>query len=266
MAEQPAIFAEAEAIARQLGDAVLLSQVLQNRVHNEIAASRLDLANALADEALHWAGAAGDDWEIAEASRGKAIAASNIADLRERVDTAAALLTNVGNVHGLAALLTAAAYSALCLGSEQDAADYAARATPTARSSDDPYADMINSGNLGLAALLTGELDTASQAFREELALCREMVILPVAFEGLRGLAAVAAVNGDDARVATLVGAAHTHRYDWPEDPLDARLDRAFFEPARTRYGTDAWNAHADQGGALSFENAIAYALEEPPV
>jgi predicted ATPase len=266
MAEQPAIFAAAEAIARQLGDPALLSQVLQSRVHHETDASRLDLADAVADDALRWATASGDDWEIAEASRGKAIAASSLADLRERVDTAAALLTKVGNVHELAGLLTAAAYSALCLGSEQDAAGYAARATPITRALDNPYAQMINSGNLGLAALLTGEPDTAAQAFREELELCHEMVILPVAFEGLRGLAAVAAVNGDDARAATLVGAAAAHRYDYPEDPLEARLDGAFFEPARTRYGIDAWNADTRRGGALSFDDAIAYALDEPSV
>ena len=120
---------------------------------------------------------------------------------------------------------------------------------------------MINSGNLGLAALLTGETDTASHAFREELALCREMVVRPVAFEGLRGLAAVAVVHGDDERAATLVGAADAHRYDKAEDPVEARLDGAFFEPARTRYGTDAWNAAAREGSALSFEDAIAYAL-----
>ena len=137
-------------------------------------------------------------WEIAEASRGKAIAASSIADLRERVDTAAALLADVGNVHQLASLLTGAAYAALCLGSDRDATDFAARATPIARALDDPFARMINSGNLGLAALLTGETDTASHAFREELTLCRDMVVRPVVFEGLRGLAAVAVVHGDD--------------------------------------------------------------------
>ena len=123
---------------------------------------------------------------------------------------------------------------------------------------------MINSGNLGLAALLTGETDTASHAFREELTLCRDMVVRPVAFEGLRGLAAVAVVHGDDERAATLVGAADAHRYDQPEDPVEARLDATFFEPARTRCGTDAWNAAAREGSALSFEDAIAYALEEP--
>jgi hypothetical protein len=265
-AEQPAVLAAAEAIARRLADPVILTQALQIRVYHEIGAERLDVAHVLADEALDWAIAAGNDWEIAEASRGKAIAASTIADLRESVETAASLLADVGNIHELANLLTDAAYAALCLGSEPDATDFAARATPIARALDSRYVRMINSGNRGLAALLTGETDTASHAFREELTLCREMVVRPLAFEGLRGLAAIAVVNGDAKRAATLVGAADAHRYGAPEDPVEARLDGAFFEPARTRYGTHAWNAAAGEGRALSFEDAIAYALDEAPV
>jgi hypothetical protein len=42
----------------------------------------------------------------------------------------------------------------------------------------------------------------APQAFREELKLCRAMVVRPVVFEGLRGLAAVAVVYGDAKRAA----------------------------------------------------------------
>jgi len=264
-AEQPAVVATVEAIARRLGDPVILSQALQLRVDHELNAERLDVADARADEALHWARAAGDEWEIAEASWGKAIAASSIADLRQRVDTAASLLSEVGNVHQLADLLSSAAYAALCLGSERDAADFAARATPLARALDGGSARMINSGNLGLAALLTGETDTASRAFREELTLCRNMVIRPLVFEGLRGLAAVAVVEGGAKRAATLVGAAGAHRYDNPEDPVQARLDEEFFEPARTGCGTDAWDAAVREGAALSFKDAIAYALEETP-
>ncbi|WP_053226307.1 BTAD domain-containing putative transcriptional regulator [Solirubrobacter soli] len=265
MAEQPATLAAAEAAARLAGDPVLLSQVLQSRVHHETDSSRPEIANAFADEALSWARLAGDDWELAEASRAKAIASPDVAELRRRVDAAAALLTAVGNVQELAGLFSGASYSALCLGSDRDAAEYAARAISTERALDDPYGHMIDCGNLGLAALLTGEPDTASRAFREELALCREMVIRPVVFEGLRGLAAVAVVHGDDARAATLVGAADVHRYAWPEDPIEARLDRAFFDGARTRCGADAWNAATHQGGTLSFEDAIAYALGEVP-
>jgi hypothetical protein len=243
---------------------VTLSKALQLRVDLETNADRLDVADAVADEALRWATAADDEWEIAEASRGKAIAASSIADLRERVETAAELLTDVGNVRQLANLLTSAAYAALCLGSERDATDLAARAAPITRALDSLFVRMINSGNLGLAALLTGETDTALHAFREELTLCRETVVRPVVFEGLRGLAAVAVVHGDDKRAATLVGAADAHRYEQPQDPVEARLDETFFEPARARYGTDAWNAAAREGSALSFEDAIAYALQEP--
>jgi hypothetical protein len=123
---------------------------------------------------------------------------------------------------------------------------------------------MAISGNRGLAALLIGETDAASHAFREELTLGRDMVVRSVLFEGLRGLAAVAVVHGADTRAATLVGAARAHRYDKPEDSVEARLDETFFTPARTRCGTAKWDAAAREGSALSFEGAIAYALDEP--
>jgi hypothetical protein len=71
-------------------------------------------------------------------------------------------------------------------------------------------------------------------------------------------------LRGRYGRAATLVGAADAHRYDQSEDAVEARLDRTFFAPARRRCGTDAWNAAAREGRAFSFEDAIAYALEEP--
>jgi hypothetical protein len=71
--------------------------------------------------------------------------------------------------------------------------------------------------------------------------------------------------HGDAKRAATLVGAADAHRSGVPEDRVEARLEEAFFEPARGRCGADAWNAGAREGNALSFEDAIAYALEEAP-
>jgi hypothetical protein len=69
------------------------------------------------------------------------------------------------------------------------------------------------------------------------------------------------ALRGDDDRAARLLGAAAEHRYGQPKDPVDA----TFFEPARTRRGADEWDAAAREGSALSFEDAIAYALQEPP-
>ena len=188
-----------------------------------------------------------------------------IAELRKRVDRAAALLDEAGNVYQLADLLAGvAAYGALCMGSDQDAhASSSAARSRWRGNSTIPSIWMILQGNLGLAALLTGDTDAARDAFRQELALCRELVARPIAWEGLRGLAAVAAVGGDAKRAALLVGAAAAHSYEQQQDVVDARLDKDVFGPACIRCGTDAWDAAARDGGTLSFEDAIAYALEE---
>jgi predicted ATPase len=263
--EQPAILAEAETTARGLADPLVLSHALQVRASYESGSAGLDLADTLANEALDLATAAGDDWEIAMATYARAISAPEITGLRARVEHAAALLDDVGNVYHLADLLSAATYAALCMGGDRDAKDYVARATPTTRGLDNPFLWMLLQGNSGLAALLTGDTDAARQAFREELTLCRDLVFLPFASEGLAGLAAVSTVHGDDDRAARLLGAAAQHRYGQPKDPVDARLDATFFEPARTRRGADEWDAAAREGSALSFEDAIAYALQEPP-
>jgi predicted ATPase/DNA-binding SARP family transcriptional activator len=265
--ELDAVIAEAEGIARQLGDPVTLSQTLQLRVDHETGASgagRLDVADALADEALQWARAADDRWEIAEALRVKARAASSIGPLRERTDRAAAQLEAAGNIRQLVNLLISAPYGALCLSSDRDARELLDRALPVTRELGDPLTWAIVRGNLGLATLLTGDTDTALHAFRDELRLCRELVVLPMACEGLQGLAAIAAAGGDDQRAARLAGAAAEHRYGTPEDSVDIRLRAAFLEPARRRYGADAWDAASRQGATLSFEEAIADALQEP--
>jgi predicted ATPase/class 3 adenylate cyclase len=145
-AEQGAAFAEAEAIARELGDPVILSQALQTRADYEAGGGRYDVADALADEALSWARSAGDKWEIACASRAKARGAATAAELRERVDRAASLLDAVGNIFQLADLLTSAAYGALNEGSDRDARDFVERAIPVVRELDSPFMWMILQG------------------------------------------------------------------------------------------------------------------------
>ena len=168
-AEQPAALFDAEAIARQSGDPVILSQALQTRADLAAIVGRLDVADALADEALRCAEAADDEWEIASSSYVKAMAASTIAELRERVDRAATLLDEAGNVWLLADLLGSAAYLALEVGSDHDAKQFLHRMLPIARKLAHPYLWMMFRGNFGLAALLTGDSDAARHAFREEL-------------------------------------------------------------------------------------------------
>jgi predicted ATPase/DNA-binding SARP family transcriptional activator len=263
-AEQSTVMVEAESVARRLGDPTILSQALQARADQEAMAGRTHSCEAFADEALQWARTADDTWEIANASYDKAIVASTIPELRTRVDWAAALMDEAGNVSRLARLLSSAAYSALRLGDAHVARRFIERATPITRKLDDPFQCMMLQLNLGFAALLTGDTDAAENALREELSLGREMALLYVA-DGLIGLAAVAAIRDDMHRAARLTGAAAAHRYGEPQDPVEARLHTTLFEPARTRCGTHAWDAAVRDGATLSLKDAIAYALEEPP-
>jgi len=262
--EHPAVTAEAEAIARRLADPLLLSEVLELRaVHETGHLGRLDVAETLADEALRWASAAGDDWAIAKAAAARAMAAPSTAELRERVERAGLLLDRAGNVLDLADLFATAGYAALARGSDRDAVAFVGRAIPLAEQLDAPFLWMLVHGNAALVALLTGDIDTARHGFREELRLCRDLVALPFAHEALQGLAAVATVDGDVHRAARLSGAAAAHRYGQPEDAVDARLRATFLDPARILERADAWDAWAREGAALGLADAIAYALDE---
>ena len=262
--DQAAVAAEAERIARALGDPFILTMALQTRAEHESGRGGFEVADALADEALSWAKITGDDFEIACASCTKAIAAPTIAARRERVDRAAVLLEDAGSIWQLTDLFGSAAYVALREGNDRDARELVDRAMPLARELDNGYIWILLLGAFGLARMLTGDADAAQQAFCEELTVCRDLVVLPIASEGLLGLAAVAVVKGDVDRAARLVGAAATHNYGRPEDAIDARLHATWFEPARTAHGADAWDSAVREGAALSFENAIAYALGEP--
>ena len=94
--------------------------------------------------------------------------------------------------------------------------------------------------------------------------LCRELVVLPFAQEGLQGSGPIAAAHDNDSdRAARLAGAVTEDRYGLPEDAVDARIEATFIEPTRIRIGTDAWGEAFQEGAALSFEEAIAYVLDE---
>jgi hypothetical protein len=87
-------------------------------------------------------------------------------------------------------------------------------------------------GNAGLASVFSGEADAAREAFREELELCRELVVPPIAHEALRGLAAVAVIDGDIGRAARLVGAATLTDSATPRTPWTRGSARASSIPS----------------------------------
>ena len=188
--------------------------MLRTRAVHETVNGRLDLASAFAEQADVCARATGDPWLIAVAAYARALAAGDRRELRARVDRAASLLEQAGDAYHLADLFYYAGYRALSSGDDDDAAEFLARAVALTRELDDPFLWMLVRGKWGLAALFTDDTAGAAAAFREALELARELVVLPVAFEGLRGLAAIAARHGDLDRAARLYGAAGAHRYE----------------------------------------------------
>ena len=149
-AERLVVTAEAEELAKAVGDAGLLSQVLESRsVHESAHLSRFDVAETLADEALSWANAARDDWWVAKAEYARVLAAQGAEELRERVDRTAPLLERWGDVHDVAEMYGAAAYAALCHGALDDAGEFLARAVPLAERLDSPFLQMLLHGNSG---------------------------------------------------------------------------------------------------------------------
>ena len=132
--------AEAETGARAIADPALLAQVLQARSAYESShGGDWDVAEALAEEAHDWARAGGDEWWGAMAAQTQTLVAQDAAELRRRVDRAASLLGEVGNVFFLANMLASAAYTALCHGGDLEAREFARRATPAVRGLDNPY-------------------------------------------------------------------------------------------------------------------------------
>ena len=120
-------------------------------------------------------------------------------------------------------------------------------------------------GNTGLAALLGGRHDAARAAFCNELTTAHAHGVVTFYMEGLLGLAALAAADGDDRRAAVLHAAAwalNDRSVFSAEAPVYECVQQRVIAPARERLGRDAWEAASAAARSLHAESAIALALE----
>ena len=256
------LLSEAVAISRTLADPATRAEVLNDCAAVMSVSGRPEAAAPVADEAFACAKTTGDVWLIANTAETRAMASGSPEELRARVEETAPLLERVGNVRRLVSLLTFAAGSALGHGHDGDAAAYLRRALPLARELDE-HSTWLH-GNIGLAALLAGDLEPARDAFRELLTLGRDLVMPLAASQALSGLAAVAVTENKLELAARLAGAGAAHRSRVPDDPVAARLDATFLEPARAQLGAGRWDAAFGDGAELSIEAAILCGLDGP--
>jgi predicted ATPase/class 3 adenylate cyclase len=118
--------------------------------------------------------------------------------------------------------------------------------------------------NLGWAALMRGDQQQAEVLHRESLALSRQLGDKLVAAEALDGLACSASARGEAESVARLFGAAEALRAEvgYRQEPREHALREPYLAAARPRLAKSTWDAAWAEGRRLSFEEAIAYALE----
>lgn len=220
-------------------------------------------ARAYAEAACRHARAAGDDMALGWAlSRlGQTLEPD---EGRATLAEAAELLERLGNHRELASAYSNVGYVALVQGRTDDALEFLDVAVAAAQKVGDPYTLMIVSGNVGLASLFAGDLERAENAFRRTLELCVGQTFSFGADEGLAGLSAIAAQQGLDERAARLAGAARKLGHNEASDPaIVNRLEHDFLDAAIARLGRDSWRRAHDEGIALSYDEAIAYALDD---
>jgi tetratricopeptide (TPR) repeat protein len=228
-------------------------------------------ADALADRALACARQAGDDMLIGESLRRKSMAQPNLARAAPIAEEAADYLRRAGNLSDLASLLSTTGFIAIEEEAYERADQLLEQALEAATTARDVNRVAAVRGNQGLAALFQHRLHDAADAFREELTLCRDSRFSTgsLVWEGLTGLAAVAAAAGEPERAAELAGASSTCTetpLNPAETPLYQRLMKRFLDPARAALGNSAWDHAHHAGRDVTPNDAIVTALNDTRV
>ena len=111
---------------------------------------------------------------------------------------------------------------------------------------------------------MRGDQQQSRSLHEESLELSREPGDKLIAAESLEGLACSAA-SGEEERAARLFGAAETLReaVGYNQAPRESALREPFLGAARSRVEEATREAAWVQGRAMTFEDAIAYALED---
>jgi tetratricopeptide (TPR) repeat protein len=119
---------------------------------------------------------------------------------------------------------------------------------------------------LATVALLEADLGRAAELYRESLSIWRDSEDLVGLAIGLGGFAWLAADRGQAVRATRLAGAASAHR--WRSGvavfATHHRFHAALAEQTRAQLGEEDWCRAWSVGQAMTLEQAIAYALEEP--
>jgi non-specific serine/threonine protein kinase len=117
----------------------------------------------------------------------------------------------------------------------------------------------------GFLALFEVDKQQAKSFFEQELALARTVGPTWLGAQALRGLAGVAATGGQLLRGARLLGAAEARAEAAAtyNDAVNSQLIGLTIATAMAQLGEAAFEQAREEGRAMTFEQAVEYALEE---
>jgi predicted ATPase len=120
---------------------------------------------------------------------------------------------------------------------------------------------------LGHAGLIDRDPDRAGALLRNSLTAFRDLAEPGGTAEGLVGLAAVHALQGNATRAVLLAGAADRLRdsYAGRQLPLDERVSGQYLAVAETLLGPEKWSQAWAEGRELRLDSAIDLALDYEP-
>jgi predicted ATPase/DNA-binding SARP family transcriptional activator len=254
------------ALYRRCGDEAGAAACLGHLAVAEAWAGRFPHARALSDEAARAARASGDELAVAVALATAVLVSADYADATGHAPAAIEQLARVDSLFDLALACNVTGYLAIAAGRHREALGWLEQGLAAARGLGSPHAVYLLCGNVGLAELFLGDLDAASAAFRDALAVCREAADEELIDETLLGVAAVAVRRDELGRAARLVGAARAHRTEQStpdEQEMVGRLLGQILPRGRVRAGPEAWDRAEREGAQLNVQEAIELARLE---
>ena len=157
---------------------------------------------------------------------------------------------------------------ALNRGDHPRAARYAEESLALTRRTGDRYAANVALSLLAQMAWASDEHERAAGHWREALRLSYELANKANSASSIQGLATVAGARGELRRAARLLGAAEALleaaglvSYAYTTYASNEPHERAA-SAAHEMLGDQAWTAAYDEGRAMTFDQAVAYALE----
>jgi predicted ATPase/DNA-binding SARP family transcriptional activator len=203
-----------------------------------------------------------DEATYVNALRLMAMMAPTLEETLDVGERAVAALRAAGNRRELAIQQANLAYTAVFHGDHVVAQRLSSEGLTAAEEFGEPHVLAHAYGNVGVAALLAGDLERAGDAFRRELEHLERYPADARNFEAMNGLAAVAAASGRDELAAKLSGAADATGLDRHDPVIAARFDERCFAPARARLGDASWSAAYAAGAALERGQVVRLAMD----